>query len=151
MQEAIKKIGELAGFLQGRIAFYEKLIKDVDIRTVKLNEQDKALVEKANNLLAREAKINPAEDVNALKEKAMLLKKEVDDAEALLMKAKNAFNKEMADKLKKLAEDSKKVAMDNQKNIAQENLLKQEWDALNKKKETLRADLINEIMKSQVR
>ena len=151
MQEALAKINELAGVLMQRIEFNNRVGKETNDKAGRLNEKEAVLDAKEIDLGIRETKIKSVENTIAAREDAVRIKKEAEDILKAAHLEKDNFNKSSVVEREAIAAAQRKLNEDMAKLEKGNVLLQKEWEAFNKKKETMRADLINEIMKSNVR
>src|SRR3990167_1576928 len=151
MQVVLAKLNELLGILQQRIEFNNRVGKETEDRAAKLNEKEAGLLVREKSLDVLEAKLRPMGDAAAVREQAATTEKEAKDALGLLHKEKDAFNEYVSTTRTQMAVERQQLNIDKAKVEKDNVLLNKEWEALNEAKKNLRADLINEIMKSNVR
>ena len=138
MEELLTQAKELLGSLHRKI-------KDNDERKERLDKQDGELVERTKDLLEREAKIKPAEDLIEFKRVAVAEKTEAD---AMLKNARaerEKVGKERSAHDDKLAEDRSKMFLEVDKADKRIAMAEKEWIALKKEQESWKAKFIEEI------
>ena len=150
MQEALTKLNGLVGYLQQRVSYYEKLVKETNARAEKLDNHEEELVVKANDLLAREAKIKDVEDVATMSKQAVKDKQEADILLKSVKKERDDFNKLLASDNEALGKERAQIAIDRQKADNTLIMIQKEWGSLKKEQATWKEKFIEEI-KNKVR
>ena len=146
----MEKIVALEEALQQKILYYERGVTENKMFAVKLGEQDKELVGKTKDILAREAKINPLENVNALREIAAQEKREADALMKSLRKERDEFNKFVASEKTDIARLRQQGLIDIAKAHNEIEKAQKEWVNLKKEQETWKAKFFEEV-KNKVR
>jgi len=145
LKDAIQKIAELTATLENCIKSYEAQSSDLTNRTVKLKTEENALDVKVKDVIAREERLKPHEnlekrrqEVEAARLEAVKLKREADEAMKLLaesQKARNAENERERNEIAGIKASNEKRAKELEK-----GLLKLKED-----RELMKTKLIQEI------
>lgn len=146
MKEALKKINELAGVLEQRIAFNGRVAKENDHRASELNKLEDTLNAKSLDLDLREKKIAPAEKAASVMAEAIALKHEADVLMAETKQIRDAQNKAISEAQKKLTEDARNLSIALEKVKRDNDLLAKEWAEVRKEKEGYKVALLKELM-----
>ena len=147
MTDIAKKLYELFSLLQQTISKYDTELAE---RKKKLDSQDEGLVEKAKDLLSREAKISVVENLLTLKDQATKEKREADELLSKVRSERDAFEKQARKDREQMANDTKSFLALKHKSESDEAMRQKEWDALRKEQTTWKAKFIEEI-KNKVR
>jgi len=151
MKTVLAKIQELYGALCEAMAFCNKQKDFNEKRAIELNAQEKAQIEKQVELDKREVKVKEVENIVELYEKGLALKKENETKEQALLKERNDIKEYAKKQIAIINEGIANNVKENERIKKEWGLINQEWIALKKAKENMRNDLIQEIMKSQIK
>ena len=143
--EVMKALNNVLDVIKDRLAHLEKVSKELDARKEKLDGQDRELVGKAKDLLAREAVIKPIENIVDLKDKANLLKREADETLHLARKERDEFNKSSKKERADLDAEIKRISLDRKKCDSEMAMIRKEWEALRLEQKTWKEDFFKEI------
>jgi uncharacterized coiled-coil DUF342 family protein len=145
--EVMKALNGVLDAIKRDVDNFAKASKELDAKRDKLEAQDKELVERAKDLLAREAKIKPIENVIELKDKANLLKREADETLHLARKEKDEFNKSSKRIKDELESEIHRIAIDRKKCDSEMAMIQKEWDALRQEQKTWKANFYAELQR----
>ena len=147
MTDIAKKLYELFVLLQQTISKYDAELAE---RKKKLDSQDEGLVEKAKDLLSREAKISVVENLLTLKDQATKEKREADELLSKVRSDRDEFEKKARKDREQMANDTKAFLALKHKSESDEAMRNKEWAALRKEQTEWKAKFIEEI-KNKVR
>ena len=138
MEEILQKLNEAMGLLQNKI-------KDYTYRSAKLDTQDADLVARAKEIIARENKIGPAEDVLKLRQQAILEKSEADAMLKASRQDRDAVNKYVIDEKSAIQKERDQIRIDRAKADSDMSKAQKEWINLKKEQESWKAKFMEEI------
>jgi len=140
MIEVLAKLNESVGYLQQRISYYEKLVKDTNLRAGKLAAGEGELVVKTENILAKEKALGPIGEAVAIRDAAIIAKGEAEVLMKSVKKDKDEFSLYKENERAVMAKDKHDIDLDRKKVNNELGMIQNEWKALDKEKKTWKDD-----------